>query len=346
MSYSKPSQDTGSTEHCGCTANDLPWDTQTKTINKFRDDYCKEMYVLMGETRQLEIRRKKLVDLTGKKNCWVVWTERNYQIHRNLELLMGTELAQTNDSIKESVKVYQNSNKALADALKKLVGTVKDIRNKTKEFRDAACKLEACKEDACNCSQIYELTGEKPEGGCNGNTSHTGDRKPPCSHDDIRKLIEDLICMPKKGLYPDIDAISKSATNVQGIQTFSNIGTLEPLQSELAIRIKKLGTQITDVIKKNEGELKLVLEDLTKSKKEQAKTDVELYAKRSDFEGVKKAVAYFCCLPCSCVADEKGNCDKRLDVCEKDICKICQEVQKASCEPEPAKPGQTPTTPC
>lgn len=329
MSYTNQQNDTSTSNDCGCT-DTLPWPTQKKTINKFREDYCSEMYVLLGETRTLEVRKTKLDELIGKKQCWFVWSERNYRINRNLDLLVGTELAQTNDSIKEAVKTYQNGNKNLADALKKLVKSVKDVRDKSKEFRDAACKLRDCKDDTCNCSQIYELTGEKtPGGGCGENAGPRSERK-GCSDTEVKDILNHLIKMPQS-LFPDVDAISKSATNVMGIQTFSNITTLDPMQAELAARIKKFGTQVAEGVKKSEGELKSAIDEFTKSKKELAKTDVELYAKRSDFEGLKKTVAYFCCLPCTCVEDSVGDLEQRLHKCEHSICDICKKVKDSSC---------------
>lgn len=310
---------------CGCTELDTP--IQKEVINKFRDDYCKELYELKGKVAELEVRKSSLDKLICQKQCWFVWTERHYLIHRNLSLMVSTELVQTNDSIKEGVKNYQASNKNLAEALKKLSKSVKDLTDKTGELRKAACDLEACRDNICNCSQIIELTGEVPDN-CKG-TERTDKKRPPeCS--SVKDVLASLMCMPKN-LKFDADSIFKASLDVSGIQTFSNIATLDALQTELSDRIKKFDKQIQDTVKRGDGDLKTALDDLTKSKKDVAKTEVDLYGKRSDFEGVKDAVLFYCCEPCDCVED-KGDCEKRLENCEKEICKICKNVQTGGCD--------------
>jgi hypothetical protein len=305
--------------NCGC--DELDSVTQVKTINWFRDGYCKDMYVALSEVSKLEVKRSKLAELIKNKKCWFVWTERHYRIYRNLEMIVGTKLIQTNDSIKDGVTNYLTVNKTLAESLKKIAKTVKDVKAKVVELRDMACKLENCMEDTCNCSQMIELTGEVPAS-CK-DPKPTGTKRPPeCSNvvDNLKKLI----CMPKNLVY-DIDSIFKSSSDVVGIQTFSNITTLGPLQAELGEKIKKFDKSITDVIKRGEGDLKTVLEDMTKTQKDFAKTQVELYARRSDFEGIKDAVAFFCCPPCGCVDQNRGDCERRLETCERKICQICKD---------------------
>jgi len=116
---------------------------------------------------------------------------------------------------------------------------------------------------------------------------------------------------------------------VVGIQTFSNSTTLDPLQVELGERIKKIDKGILDVIKRAEGDLKTVLDDMTKTQKDFAKTDVDLYSKRTDFEGIRDAVAFFCCPVCGCLVANIDDCEKRLENCERKICQICNENLKA-----------------
>jgi regulator of replication initiation timing len=345
MSYKQTNSGNQSGD-CGCIDLDSP--TQKDTINKLRDKYCSDLYEWRGKVSELEVKKASLDKMICQKQCWFVWTERHYRIHRNLGLMVTTELVQTNDSIKQGVKNYMDTNKTLADALKKLSKSLKDVKDKTHDLRGAACKLKDCKDDKCNCAQIYELTGEKPEGGCQGNQGNNNskpDRSSPCSYADIKKIIDDLICMPKS-LSADVDTIFTSSLDVGGIQTFSNINTLDPLQSELSTRIQKFDKQIQDIVKQGDTDLKAILDELTKSKKELAKTEVDLYAKRSDFEGLKDAVVFYCCPNCNCVVTYvtgKNDCEKRLDCCGKDICEICNSVQTASCTPASTS-TQTQTT--
>ncbi|MEP7229809.1 MAG: hypothetical protein ABI691_06125 [Ginsengibacter sp.] len=325
MNYNQ-TQSNQPTNDCGCIEPDCL--TQVKTINIFRDGYCKDMYVALGEVAQLEVKRTKLKELIGNKNCWFVWTERHYRIYRNLQLNIDNRLIQTNDSIKEGVKNYLAVNKTLAESLKKIAKTVKDIKAKTVELRDMACKLENCMEDTCNCSQMIELTGDIIANCKDSNTPPVKQRPHECDHvkDDLKKLV----CMPKNLVY-DVDSIFKSSSDVVGIQTFSNVTSIDPLQTELGERIKKIDKSIQDVIKRSEGDLKAVVEDMGKTQKDFAKTEVELYNKRSDFEGIKDAVAFFCCPVCGCIEPNLGDCEKRLDCCERKICDICKDKVK----PEP-----------
>ena len=309
-------------KHCGCDEPNT--ETQIKTINVIRDGYCREMYAALGDVLQLESKRVKLIELIKNKTCWFVWTERHYRIYRNLELLVGAKLLQTNDSIKDGIKNYLTVNKTLADSLKKIAKTAKDVKTKMQDLRDMACKLEICMDDTCNCSQMIELTGEIPPS-CKDPRPTL--KPPPAECNNIKEHLKKLVCMPKSLVF-DIDSISKSSTDVVGIQTFSNITTLDPLQAELGERIKKVDKSILDVIKRMEGDLKSVIDDLTKTQKDFAKTEVDLYAKRSDFEGIRDTVAYFCCPDCGCVRQGAGDCEKRLDNCEQEICKICQDNLK------------------
>lgn len=308
---------------CGC-GSESTYETQVKTINRLRDDYCKELFGLRGEVVQLEVRKQKLDELIADRQCWFVWNERHYRIFRNMELQEDLELLQVSDSIKEGVKNYVTSNKNLAEALKKLAKTVKDIRTKTIEFQEAAAKLDRCREDVCNCAQMTELTGV-PTGNCKGdNSGKTENRDPNCKPEIIIKILDSLVCMPKFLAY-DADSLFKSSSDVVGIQAFSNVGGIDALQAELADRIKKFDKQVTDVKKRSETDLKTALDELGKSKKEMAKTKVELYGKRTDFEGVKDAVAFYCCPDCECIKESDKDCDKRLECCEKKICDLCKD---------------------
>lgn len=325
--------DTWQGKDCGCT--DTESTVLKKAIGKLKDEYCNELFKLKGDVTTLEIRKGSLDKIITDRQRWFVWTERNYRLHRNLGFQTAAELSQTSDSIKEGVKVYVNTNKALADALLKLMQSVKELKTKASELREAGRKLSDCKKDQCNCSQVIELTGEVPEG-CKGEPP--GERQKPCDPATVKAILNKLIHMPEH-LYTDLGSIHNASADVSGIQKFSNITTLEPLQQVLTERIKSFDTYLKDVIKRGEADVKTSLDDLIKSKKEVAKTEVELYASRSDFEGVKKAVAFYCCQPCTCIPKDKDDCDKRLDGCEKEICEICGKVKDADCvtAPPPVK---------
>src|SRR6266498_237508 len=203
MSYNQQQQ--YNRDECGCI--ELESDTQKKTINKLRDGYCKDLYQLLGEVRTLEVRKEKLSGVIEQKQCWFVWTEQNYRTYRNLEMMIGIEIMQTGDSIKEGVKNYLGTNKQLADALKKMTKTVTDIRKKTEELASAACNLDRCLNESCNCSQKVELTGV-PAANCKDQPS-TKSKDRPKSCNNVEEVLNRLICMPKH-LYADAQSIEKS----------------------------------------------------------------------------------------------------------------------------------------
>jgi hypothetical protein len=333
MAYNQSQEDRD--RDCGCIELDSP--TQKKTINVFREVYCRELYTLWGEVVQLQERRDKLEGFIKDKTCWFIWTEKNFRIHRNLSLTLGGELLQTGDSIKENLKNYGTSNKNLAESLKKLVKTMKEVKTKAGEFQDAAFSLKKCLKDPCNCSQLIELG--IPEENCKGSATPVKERPRGCKPEDIDAMFKELMCMPEN-LAADATSIYNSAVNTQGIQSFTNTPALESMNNELIDRIKKFDKQVNDNLKRAEGDLKLSQDDLNKSKKEQAKTHVELYGKRNDFEGIKDSVKFYCCSPCNCVVDD-DNCKPRLAKCEDEICELCKTMK----EPNPPRKEEHPNQP-
>lgn len=299
-----------------------------KTISKERDAYCTDLSNAAADVLQWENRKDRLKELVQQKKCWFAWTDKNYRTYRHLELEVGTELVQTNDSIKDNVSSYTKLNKSLSDDLKKIVTSVTIIKTKVTDLRDAACKLKNCMEESCNCIPMTILTGEPPP---NCRDKPKDDDNRPHEHSikeckDVKVNLDNLVCMPK-ALFMDIDSILKSAINVVGIQIFSNIDSLDPLQKELSDTTKTFDNKIQSIIKARETELKKAFDELITSGKELAKAKVDLYAKRSDFEGIIEAVDYLCDPRCVCIEEEKGDCEKRLYECECDICKICDDVK-------------------
>jgi hypothetical protein len=319
---------------CGCI--DPTSSIQKESISKLREQYCTDMFDLKGKVVKLEVRKESLDQLITDKQCLFVWTERNYRIYRNLGFQTSAELLQTSDSIKEGVKNYLNTNKTLAESLKKLVEAAADISVKTKDLREMARKLKDARADECNCSQMIELTGEVT-GNCKG--SKPDPRPAPCDARSVNHILDRLSEMPEY-LCEDAKTIYNASADVSGIQKFSNITTLDPLQAGLSDKIKNFDKNLQEIIKRGDADVKTSLADLIKAKQDLAKTDVELYSTRSDFEGVKKAVAFFCCQPCVCVPLTKTNIEKRLDGCADEICKICTNVKITACPPLPPKKDQ------
>ena len=310
-----------------CKNNCEENDTATqKTITAERTKYCDELYALAGEVIKWETNYTGQVKLYEVKKCIFTWTEDNYRRYRNTEICVGTELLQSNDLIKENVGNYVKWGNDLFAALKNIFKYMKDVKVKLNDLRDAACKLENCKNDSCNCTQIIILTGEMPEN-CKDDTELPGNRPPECN--DAKKNLDDLICMPK-ALSFDADSLFKASADVVGIQVFSNIGTLEPLQKALAEDSKAFEKHFLDTTTTRAGDLKKAQEELVKAVQEATKATGGLYNKRSDHEGLLCVTRFLCCPNCDCVDDE-GDCKPRLDQCKKEICDICEDVKETFC---------------
>lgn len=326
-SYSKQSAD----NDCGCKDQDNP--TQ-KSITTERLKVCNLLYESGGNVAKLEKKFEGENDLFDKKKCMMKYTEENYRKYRNLDICAGTELVQTNESVKANVITYNKWNKDLNTVLKNIASSIKNAKAKFKELQEAACKLEVCYNESCNAAQKRAITGKAPE-------DCTTEGKPlpeACKGSDL--IFDELICMPK-AMLQDIDSIFKSSADVVGIQVFSNIDTLEPLQKSLEDYSKEFKKQLTDVVKIRETDIKNIQVELVKSVQDITKAAMDRNNARSDFEGFYDATEFLCCPSCDCV-DKKmnggyqsdqgnNNCIPTLKVCEKEICDICEEVQETFC---------------
>ncbi len=310
-------------DDCGnCEENDTA--TQ-KSISTERRKYCNELYTAAGEMSRYETNYYGQSNLYEQKKCMFVWTEDNYRRYRNTEICVGTELLQSNDLIKENVSNYIKWGNDLSAGLKNIFKAIKDVKTKLGDLRTAAGKLEDCKNDSCNCTQMTILTGEQQN---NCDTRPSQDNRPDeCG--DAKEVLDDLICMPK-ALGFDADYIFNASSDVIGIQVFSNLGTLDPLQKALADDAKAFEKHIQDTMKLRESALKKTQEDLVKAVQEATKSAAGLYNKRSDFEGLMCTTKFICCPACNCVAED-DNCKPRLEKCKEEICEICDEVKETFC---------------
>lgn len=353
-----------------CFGKDKDNPTQI-SINKERRKYCNDLYEARGKTSQQETKFRGENDVFIEKKCLFIKTEENYLRYRNLDILIGTEILQTADSIKGSVDKFKKWNTDLSATLKKINKSIKEVKTKFSDLKDAGCRLESSIKDQCNKGQWRALTGKTSEK-CN---DKPGEPHPDCK--EAARIIEELICRPK-GLIRDVDSLFQSSADVIGIQVFSNTDMLEPLQKDLDTYAKDLQKHINAVVKVREGDMKNLQTDLVNSVKEITKSAMERNSLRSDFEGHYDALRYLCCPPCDCVVEPKpGNddpdcgdnrsqdqqrrhggqghdddrdcyndCKPRLEECEDRICKICDEVDEAFCcevkDPDPSKPPKPP----
>lgn len=325
-------------DDCGCPPNDDCEENNSltqKTINAGQGQYCDLLFYYAGEVSKWEKNYDGQQIVLEHKQCMFNWTEENYQRYRNTEITVGTSLILSSDLIKENVSLNIKSGTALSTTLKDIFKAIKEAKVKMNDLREAACKLDSCLQDSCNCAQLTVLTGKVQEK-CRDSKPVQGERPAECK--DIEEVLHDLICMPKS-LWSDIESIFKASSDVIGIQVFSNIGTLDPLQKTLAEQSKTFEKQLVEAMKLRETDLKKLQEDLIKLVQETTKSEITLYQKRSDFEGTYKTVRYLCCPKCGCVIEE-AHCEPRLHKCEEEICGICEDVKKTFCtdgcnDPEP-----------
>ena len=311
-----------------------------KVITAERQKLCTSLYDTSGMVVQMEKRFHGEKEIYHEKKRLFTWTETNYKLYRNLEITVGVELLQTNESIKTNVATISKLNKDLNAQLKIIAKGIKDLRPKINDLKDASCKLSSSLTEKCNVAQWKALTGNGPENCKESNRESI----PACK--DAEEIFKDLVNKPLS-LLSDYDSLFQSSYDVVGIQLFSNLDTLDPLQKDLETFSKSFEGQVNTTMKLREQDLKNCQNDLVKSVTDLTKAAMDRNSTRSDFEGYKDAVAFLCCPVCGCVQEpgshhhKDGDCgckhDGRLKQCEKDICCICEDVKKTFCctKPEP-----------
>jgi len=297
-----------------------------KTIERERKKICDEVKEKVGIVRQWEQSRRGAHHVYNDKKCCFIYTEKNWQYYRNLEIMVGVELLQVNEELKNNVTEYKKWNDDLAATLKELVKATKEAKGKFAELKEASCKLNTCINDSCQSTQRKILTGESYDNCKDGEID-----KEVLDKCNAKQVLQDLEEIPIIFLH-DIDIIFNSAARVAGIQVFSNVSTLDPLQKTLQEKSKAFDDFIQEKMKKGGDDLKKAQDELTKAIQDLTKQTTGLYFRRSDYKGVSLAVKKLCECNCDCleIYDKEG----RLDKCKCRICDICDEVKIGVCKPE------------
>jgi hypothetical protein len=328
--YDCPPPDNGSTD-CGDDNN-----ATQKSINAQRVAVCTLLYETEGNVEQQQTKFDGENEVFKEKKCMFLHTEENYRCYRNFEICAGTELLQTNDSLKKNGSVLNKLNTDLNKALTEISQQIKDVKSKFADLKTAACKLDDSVIDKCNAAQWKALTGQTGEN-CNEDPKTPID---PCKNTVTE--INSLICMPK-GLGKDIDYIFQASADVVGIQLFSNIDTLDPLQKTLSDKSNDFEKMVSGIMKTRKSDLDKLQDDLVASVKSITQAAMDRNSGRSEFEGLKAAATFLCCPTCGCVTvnpastDNTGkdnsnkDCNPRLQGCSTKICSICKEVQVTFC---------------
>jgi hypothetical protein len=314
-------------------------------INLHRKVLCEVLYDSKGQVAKAETKFNGENDLYKDKRCLFIKTEDNYQRYRNFEITAGTELVQTNETMKANMGQLKDWNKSLNATLSTLFAKIKDAKGKFSDLKDAAYKLNNSYNEQCNSVQRKVITGKSSE-----NCDDPQQPAEPCR--DSATEIDQLVCIPK-GLYEDAVSILKASSDVIGVQIFSNIDTLDLLHKDLADKSAGFEKHISDVMKTRKSDLDKLQEELVTSVKSITKAAIDRNTQRANFEGYYDTTEFLCCPPCNCIPTTEENPDKncddacvpRLRECEKEICDICNEVKNTfCCTTEDSTPGQTAET--
>jgi hypothetical protein len=326
--------------------NDQGKTATKRTIKQIKDTYCESLKVLTGELSQSEVTYEGYVRAYHRKKCSFIKTEKNYRIVRNLELKVGIELIQSSEEIKKNVASYIKINDDLVKALKDVLTTAKDAKAKFGELRDAASKLDASRKDSCNASQMIILGCKSGEecGDKKDNDQH--DNKPEAC-DNVCEILDDLVEVPET-LAKDIDIIFTSAAEILGIQSFSNIKTLDKFQQDFGTAAKAFDDVVAEKMKAGATATTKAQEELTAAIKTLTTSGHALYNKRNEIETDDDTKDFLCHHDCDCIrdcgcddeGDDKGENDNdrnkkdRFKKCKCEICDICKEVKDIYCEDE------------
>ncbi|MBN8852809.1 MAG: hypothetical protein BGO55_03540 [Sphingobacteriales bacterium 50-39] len=359
--YTTPNQGKPNTKPGGCGCGDCEEkDNPTqKSINAVRDTYCVLLYDTKGAVSKQEAKYKGETDLAAKKKDIFMRVEDNYRRYRDFDICTGSEILTANDALKANIAKLKDWNKSLNTALTTIAKQVKDLKAKFSDLQDAACALDRAYDDSCNQSQRKALTGTTKD-----NCGDPGTVPDACKTTgaDLGKLI----CVAKKQLPPDADSIFKVASDVVGIQLFSNVDAFDNLQKDLATKAAAFESQVNSTMKTRKGEVDKAQDELVISVKSRTQAYLDRNWQRAQFEGYKDATRFLCCPDCDALCspqptsnqnkpqnqntqNNSGNCNDdcppRLKYYENCVCQICKDVQKTFCCNDPIPVPQPPTTP-
>lgn len=311
-----------------------------KTIKAKKDEYCASLVTLVGTLTAAEENVSGLTSTYELKKCCFVKTEKNYRITRNLELLTGVELIQASAEIKKNVKSSMDKNEELVKALKAVCTAAKTAKSKFGELRDAASKLDACRKDSCNSSQMIVL-GCKPAGECTDSAKkQEGEQDPkmPQACENACCIIDHLVTIPES-LTRDIDIVFNASAEIMGIQTFTSIKTLEKFQQDFEANAKSFDDWVVAKTGEDKTAVDAAQKELTDSAKALTTAGYALYNARNAVETADTTKDYLCCHKCKCLDDDDecgcndlDNTDERLKTCKCEICDICEEVTHVYCD--------------
>jgi hypothetical protein len=319
---------------CKCDENDT---ATRKSVNTLRQVYCTALDTAKSNRDAAAKDFEQKAKLFEEKKRLMMWTEKNYRLYRDIDIVVDTRLQATNDTFKTNVAAYNTESTALYTQLKAILTSLKDVKTKVSALRDQASNLENYKNDQCNASQWALLTGKNMDN-CKPDPNGPPIERPEACK-DADKVYHELIAIPKKCLVFDVNYLVKSAADIVGIQTFSNIAALTVLQSNLSDAGKAFITAIQAAAKARAADLVTVQADLITTVTDTTVSGISKFTAISDCDAAYATLEFLCKPDCHCVERRDGDeCQPRLHKCECEICEICSEVKNTYCEAGKEKP--------
>ncbi|MEL6274513.1 MAG: hypothetical protein AAFU03_05285 [Bacteroidota bacterium] len=164
--------------------------------------------------------------------------------YQGIHNCVSTTLAAHADGIQANVAIYLEKNTALEAKLTAALEAIKAAKSQMWKVREAACKLDAAREDSCNSEQLKAL-GElgSNEAGQRGNVRFDADVT--AIRDEVFKL------------YNMSDELFEQGALFAGVQAFMNIPSLESMVAKLHEDAHGLASNVGE----NAGELDGLIAD-------------------------------------------------------------------------------------
>jgi len=164
--------------------------------------------------------------------------------YQGIHNCVSTTLAAHADGIKGNVATYLEKNTALEDKLTTALESLKAVKSQMWKVREAACKLDAAREDSCNSEQIRALSDLGPNAdGLSGNARFDA---------DVTAIRDEVF-----NLYNSSDDLFEKGPKFAGVQAFMNIPSLE----SMAEKLKEDADALAGNVSGNAGELDQLIAD-------------------------------------------------------------------------------------
>jgi hypothetical protein len=309
-----------------------------KCITTTRQPYCVTLRTAKSNEEGAEHAYDRSVRLYYKKKELFEWTQHNYELYRDFDICVDSELTAITTALTANVKTYSALSQALYTNLKKVVAAVTDLKTKVSLLGDAAYNLDKYRNDQANASQWCLLTGKNVEN-CKPEPDHHHHRPEACH--DADKVYDELILMTKKVLIPDVNSLMQSATDTVGIQTFTNIDGLTATQTNFGTATAALVTKVQATSKTRRTDLDTCQTDLATAVQNCTTAGVNKYGMISVAHGEHCTVQFLCCPDCDCVLPDRPDVlEPHLEKCECCICDIGEKIRSTYHHSEPGNWGE------